>query len=130
MSAVEMPSPAALLSIREASQLLNLCEKSVWNHAAPRGTLPAVRLGSRLLFRREDIERWIESRVVRAESAESLALFLVSPNGKAPLRTGPMPTRKVSAMSNSNYRRKCRTNCQVAQSVSRTRFDHRNAGAS
>ena len=72
MSAVEMPSPAALLSIREASQLLNLCENSVWNHAAPRGTLPVVRIGSRLLFRREDIERWIESRVVRPDSAESL----------------------------------------------------------
>ena len=70
MSNHDLPVSAALLSIREASKLLNLCEKSVWNHAAPRGTLPVVRIGSRLLFRREDIDRWIESRVVRAESAE------------------------------------------------------------
>ena len=70
MSNHDLPVSAALLSIREASKLLNLCEKSVWNHAAPRGTLPVVRLGSRLLFRREDIDHWIESRVVRAESAE------------------------------------------------------------
>ena len=67
MSTVGLPVPAALLSIREASELLNLCEKSVWNHAAPRGSLPVVRIGSRLLFRREDIDRWIESRVVRPE---------------------------------------------------------------
>ena len=64
-----MPN-VALLSIREASQLLNLCEKSVWNHAAPRGTLPVERLGSRLLFRPQDLDRWVESRVVRPESAE------------------------------------------------------------
>ena len=70
MSNVETSVSAALLSIREASELLNLCEKSVWNHCCPRGSLPCVRLGSRLLFRREDIDRWIESRVVRAESAE------------------------------------------------------------
>lgn len=69
MQTVSSPS-AALLSIREASELLNLCEKSVWNHAAPRGTLPTVRIGSRLLFRREDIDRWIESRVVRPEAAQ------------------------------------------------------------
>lgn len=70
MSNVDVLVSAALLSIREASELLNLCEKSVWNHAAPRGTLPVVRIGSRMLFRREDLGRWIESRVVRPESAE------------------------------------------------------------
>ena len=70
MSNVEVPVSAALLSIREASELLNLCEKSVWNHAAPRGSLPVVRIGSRLLFRREDIDRWVESRVVRPESVQ------------------------------------------------------------
>ena len=67
----EHPASAiALLSIVETSQLLNLCEKTVWNHAAPRGSLPVVRIGSRLLFRRADIDRWIESRVVRPDSAE------------------------------------------------------------
>ena len=59
-----------LLSIRQVSEILSLCEKSVWNNAAPRGSLPTVRIGSRLLFRREDIEQWIESRVVRPEAAE------------------------------------------------------------
>ena len=64
----ELSSAAiALLSIGETSHLLNLCEKTVWNHAAPRGTLPVVRIGSRLLFRRADIDAWIESRVVRPE---------------------------------------------------------------
>ena len=56
-----------LRSIRETSERLNLCEKSVWNHTAPRGTLPCVRIGSRLLFREEDIDAWIESRAVRPD---------------------------------------------------------------
>ena len=64
----QLPASAiALLSIGQTSHLLNLCEKTVWNHAAPRGTLPVVRIGSRLLFRRADIDAWIESRVVRPE---------------------------------------------------------------
>ena len=79
MSNVSVPV-SALLSIREASELLNLCEKSVWNHAAPRGSLPVVRIGSRLLFRRDDIDAWVESRVVRPPSSSS-----ISTNGKAPL---------------------------------------------
>ena len=69
MQLPETPIPGALLSIREASQLLNLCEKSIWNHCCPRGDLLCVRLGSRLLFRREDINAWIESRVVRPTTA-------------------------------------------------------------
>ncbi len=68
MPSLELPaSVAALLSIGETSQVLKICEKSVWNHAAPRGTLPVVRIGSRLLFRPADIDAWIESRVVRPE---------------------------------------------------------------
>lgn len=70
-----MPSPEAsltdaLLTIREARQLLKLCEKSIWNHCCPRGDLPCVKLGSRLLFRREDINAWVESRVVRPAAAK------------------------------------------------------------
>lgn len=57
----------ALLSICEVAELLACCEKTVWNRCCPRGDLPCVRIGSRLLFRRSDIDSWVESRTVRAE---------------------------------------------------------------
>jgi predicted DNA-binding transcriptional regulator AlpA len=69
MQCPETPISGALLSIAEASQLLKLCEKSVWNHCCPRGDLICVRLGKRLLFRREDINAWVASRIVRPETA-------------------------------------------------------------
>lgn len=69
MPSPEAPVTGALLTIREASKLLNLCEKSIWNHCCPRGDLPCVKLGARLLFRRDDINAWVDSRVVRPAAA-------------------------------------------------------------
>jgi len=70
MSNVESPSVTKLMSIREVAEQTALCEKSIWNATAPRGDLPCVKLGSRTLYRPEDVAAWIESRVVRAASAE------------------------------------------------------------
>ena len=60
----------SLKSIREVAEKIGLCEKSVWNVTAPRGDLPCVKLGARTLYRDEDIDAWVESRVVRPTSAE------------------------------------------------------------
>lgn len=59
-----------LMSIREVAAHTGLCEKSVWNATAPRGDLPCVKLGSRTLFRPNDVSEWVESRVVRPTSAK------------------------------------------------------------
>ena len=59
-----------LWNIRTVADETCLCQKSVWNATAPRGDLPCVKLGSRTLYRPEDVEAWIASRVVRPASAE------------------------------------------------------------
>ncbi len=70
MSNAMAPAITKLLSIREVAEQTGLCEKSVWNSTAPRGGLVCVKLGARILYRPEDVAAWIESRVIRPESAE------------------------------------------------------------
>jgi predicted DNA-binding transcriptional regulator AlpA len=70
MSNAETPVVTKLSNIREVADQTGLCEKSVWNATAPRGDLPCVKLGTRVLYRPEDVTAWIESRVVRAATVE------------------------------------------------------------
>jgi predicted DNA-binding transcriptional regulator AlpA len=70
MSNALAPAVTKLLSIREVAEQTGLCEKSVWNATAPRGSLICVKLGSRVMYRPEDVAAWINSSVVRPASAE------------------------------------------------------------
>ncbi len=49
-----------LLSAREAAKALSICEKSLWSATAPRGPVPCVRIGARVLYAVSDLERWID----------------------------------------------------------------------
>jgi excisionase family DNA binding protein len=51
-----------LLSVRQAADLLRLHPKSVYALVA-RGSIPHVRIGRRVLFRPEDLRRWIGLRI-------------------------------------------------------------------
>lgn len=62
-------APKLLLSAREAAKALSICEKTLWSHTRPRGTIPAVKIGTRTLYDPRDLESFI----VRAKDA---------PNGK------------------------------------------------
>ena len=70
MSNAVAPAVTKLLTIREVADQTGLCEKSVWNSTAPRGALPCVKLGARVMYRPDDVAAWIDSRVVRPVSAE------------------------------------------------------------
>ena len=70
MSNVETPAVTKLMSNRKVAEITGLCEKSIWNATAPRGDLPCVKLGTRVVYRPEDVAAWIESRVVRPAVAE------------------------------------------------------------
>ena len=39
-----------LLSARETAKALSICEKTLWNVTQPRGDLPCVRIGRRVLY--------------------------------------------------------------------------------
>lgn len=54
----------ALLTVAEAAQRLTISAKRLYRLAA-QGRIPHVRLGRSLRFRRADLDRWLEQRVVR-----------------------------------------------------------------
>ncbi len=51
-----------LLSADEAAKVLSICTKSLWSQTIPRGTLPAAKIGSRVLYSPSDLQAWIDSQ--------------------------------------------------------------------
>jgi predicted DNA-binding transcriptional regulator AlpA len=52
-----------LLTASQAAKLLQVSEKTLWNHTKPRGNqIPAVRFGKTLRYSRESIGRWIDEQ--------------------------------------------------------------------
>jgi predicted DNA-binding transcriptional regulator AlpA len=51
-----------LLSAREAAKLLSISERSLWRFSTPRGEIPVVRLGGRVLYSVRDLETWIAGK--------------------------------------------------------------------
>lgn len=59
-----MENIAILLNTTEAAKLLNVSEKTLWNHTAPRGKcIPAVHFGRALRYSRAALEAWIAREV-------------------------------------------------------------------
>ncbi len=58
------PSSVAklLLPAREAAQALSVCEKTLWSITQPRGNLPCVRIGRRVLYDQRDLLAWIDKQ--------------------------------------------------------------------
>ncbi len=58
------PSSVAklLLPAREAAQALSVCEKTLWSITQPRGDLPCVRIGRRVLYDQRDLLAWIDKQ--------------------------------------------------------------------
>ncbi len=50
-----------LLNVRDAARSLSICQKTLWAHTRPRGSIPCVRIGSRVLYNPRDLEAWIEA---------------------------------------------------------------------
>ncbi len=56
------PAPRLLLSAAEAARALSICQKTLWSHTYPRGTIPVLRLGARRLYSLRDLEQWIHAQ--------------------------------------------------------------------
>lgn len=67
------PTPTAIqpiaMRLRNAAKVTGLSERTIWGHTAPRGSLPCVRVGSAVLYRVDDLHRWLAERA--AESVRS-----------------------------------------------------------
>jgi phage antirepressor YoqD-like protein len=48
-----------LLNVRETAKLLGVSERSLWSITAPRGKLQCVRLGNRVLYSENSLDRYI-----------------------------------------------------------------------
>ena len=52
-----------LLTTSQAAELLQVSEKTLWNHTVPRGNgIPAVRFGKTLRYSRAALEQWIAAQ--------------------------------------------------------------------
>ena len=61
MSTVNMDQ-IKLLSVKETAKLLGISERSLWNMTVPRGTLVCCKIGSRVMYSLNAIERFIEQQ--------------------------------------------------------------------
>lgn len=51
-----------LLNSRDAAKMLAISERTLWSLTAPRGPLPAVRIGSSVRFDVKDLDTYIEAQ--------------------------------------------------------------------
>ncbi len=54
--------PKLLLTAREAARALSISARSLWALTAPRGPIPSVRLGSRVLYDPRALRRFIDEQ--------------------------------------------------------------------
>ena len=60
-------APKLLLSAREAARALSVCERTLFSLTAPRGPIPSIRLGSRVLYPVAAIQKWIDAQAGETE---------------------------------------------------------------
>jgi excisionase family DNA binding protein len=62
-------SPALLLTPRQAAKALSISERTLWAITAPRGPMPAVRIGRAVRYLVSDLQEWIESQKQKGGAA-------------------------------------------------------------
>jgi hypothetical protein len=60
-------APKLLLSAIEASKALSVCPRTLWGLTHPRGPIPAVRCGTRVLYPVDGLRRWIDAQTATTE---------------------------------------------------------------
>ena len=63
--ALDKPLPF-LISARRAAELLSLSERTLSKMSAPRGPIPCVKLGARVLYPVKQLEEWIASEAEKS----------------------------------------------------------------
>jgi len=59
--------PDALLTREQVAKLLSVSTKSIQRMTAPRGPLPCVAVGARILYNPTDLRQFIDASTVRPE---------------------------------------------------------------
>jgi excisionase family DNA binding protein len=66
-----LDSGKLLLSAREAAKVLSVSERTLWSWTSPRGTIPTVRLGHRVLYSILALEQWIAAQAAGSQAAQA-----------------------------------------------------------
>ena len=62
----------SLISIREAAAVLGgISERNLWSLTAPRGPIPCVRIGRRVLYRPADLVHYAEQHTVKHRTTKA-----------------------------------------------------------
>ncbi len=65
--------PPLLLTGAEAAKLMRVSRKTLWEHTAPRGSIRAIKFGSRFLrYSPAELQRWIEARLAEVPDAPQM----------------------------------------------------------
>ena len=59
-SAPAIPPTALALRPRETAKALGISERMLWSLTAPRGTIPAVRIGTCVLYPVTGLQAWLD----------------------------------------------------------------------
>ena len=57
--------PALVVDRRNAARILAVSERTVWSRTVPRGDLPCVRVGARVLYSVDTLRAWVVQQEVR-----------------------------------------------------------------
>jgi len=57
----EAPTPTLLMTCAEACRALRVSPRWLWQRTAPRGDIPAIRVGRMVRYDPADLLRWAES---------------------------------------------------------------------
>jgi hypothetical protein len=50
-----------LVSVPEAARFLGgICQKTLWANTCPRGSIPCIRIGQRVMYDVRDLKNWID----------------------------------------------------------------------
>jgi hypothetical protein len=55
------------LAAREAAAALSMSERTLWAHTVPRGSIPALRVGSRVLYPVDGLKSWLAAQTGAVE---------------------------------------------------------------
>ena len=59
-----------LLRPAEAAKSLGISERQLWEHTAPRGPIPAVRIGANVRYSPSQLADWIAAQLAEATEAD------------------------------------------------------------
>jgi predicted DNA-binding transcriptional regulator AlpA len=66
-SSAPQPIAPLLLDARQAAAALSISPRTLWSLTSPRGPIPSIRLGTRVLYSTSALQKWIDTETSAAQ---------------------------------------------------------------